>query len=133
MEVKTIKTEEPKAKNKNYWQIPLNNVRVFNYPAENPEKTDSNLLKNMDEMELYQEWKNNNFDISFKEGKVNNMPNDFRELFESNDIVRNAFEKLPEHHKRQYILWVESSLNEDIRQERIERLVRIFSQRFNSL
>jgi len=131
--LKTDKKELEVKKGNNFWKIPLDGIKIFDKKREiKSEDKVLKLIKDFDEMEVYQDWKNKNQDISFKEGMGLTMPRDFRELFEANEIVRNTFEKLPEHHKRQYILWIESSLNEDIRQERIERLVRIFSQRYNN-
>lgn len=61
------------------------------------------------------------------------MSKELNELFESNPVVKKAFERLPQYHKKQYILWIESSIDEDIKQERMNRLVKIFSQRFGNL
>jgi hypothetical protein len=130
--LKLEKTKEPTKKEKNFWKIPLNVVKGYDKNFDNSFTGEElNSIRNPESSNSLGDLQNTNIDFTIKEEKVSKMPVDFEELFESNELVKKAFDRLPEHHKRQYILWVESSQNEDIRHERMERLIRIFTQRFN--
>ena len=126
--MKTVIEREKGTNEKNFWRIPAEVVKVYksndNYLIN--QLTDSTLLKNHDDLIK-------DFAGVLNEKEENYMSSDLRQLFNDNEKIKNAFDELPEYNKRQYILWIESSLNDDIRQERIARLVRIFSQRFGSL
>jgi len=126
--MKGVETKSPEVKEKIKWKIPLDVVKLYN------EKNDNFIINKLPDSVTDREakWNIINFDGPTEQRKDNFMSSDLLQLFETNETIRKAFDKLPDHHKRQYILWIESSLNDDIRQERMERLVRIFSQRFNT-
>lgn len=52
-------------------------------------------------------------------------------IFAQNPSLEKIWDKLPDHHKRQFIIWMKSSQDEDVLQERLEKFIKIFSQRLN--
>jgi uncharacterized protein YdeI (YjbR/CyaY-like superfamily) len=52
-------------------------------------------------------------------------------IFAKNPSLEKIWDKLPDHHKRQFIIWMKSSQDEDVLQERLENFIKIFSQRLN--
>lgn len=52
-------------------------------------------------------------------------------IFIKNPSLEKIWDKLPDHHKKQFIIWMKSSQDEDVLQERLEKFLKIFSQRLN--
>lgn len=53
-------------------------------------------------------------------------------IFERNPSLKKTWDKLPEHHRKQFILWISTSKEENELQEKLSKFIKIFSERLSN-
>ena len=63
------------------------------------------------------------------EPRIVDIPDDFKHLLKSNSIAKNIFDKLSYTHQKEYVRWIESAKKPETRHNRLEKTIRMLSDK----